>query len=1207
MTRIRSLSACIFLLLTLYVGAHWETHDHLPQYARRGVLRACVAPFGGAQLAEWLDADPLACHYNLIFTAQPAWENPLIHTADVVSRYLQPRNGNLFFYTCPNSIYYDAEFERVDFREDVRFERYRWDTFARFPYAKDQIVIGRDEKPLLAYVWPSTRHRTSYFSTLWLEHHAQVMAYHILGKDAVTNPHLKPWLTDLKYPGINGGFYYDNSGLRQDWGPLAMAKWAALSQKEFGWVVDPKTATDLRVRMLWEDMQYRAFLEYHDHLRQVAWSFDTPRLSMQPSKGVPGYYAAELDYPDIEFYENSGKMLPQSDNIWDLKCGLARTHGKAQALLTHDHFPRPRLDREGNFVVLNWKLNEAFTRLMLAESLAMNAAHMVQIGPMIYDTMRVGATVNLFHTFNKELEEEVYREALPASRLLVMNPITSEAHGSAENDPLGERLWRQGWAYEVIIEHDLSEAYWKQMEAEVLVLPDVRCLNEDRLAVLLDWVKQGGRVLVTQQLATRDELGVPRVSVLAPQLLGNVPTRLSFNAAYDCHLEGFVPEKDGRVWLPTNFHTNEKTAEGTITLTFNGASGQYDIRVVYIDESDGNSQLALHRNGVVLDEIPLAENDDARKVRTLSNLAVANGDTFQIHGKMDLTGDEFVRVLDIEFVPVGADLHTVSYRELGKGLVAYAPQSLMAYDDAEFQVIMARMTDGRGSRVDYTPGETDLGSIFMNLMRDHGRRGLQAHLVNATYTTPERYATITSTDQVLRAEITLDAVPEKPVLRALVFGIGEGWQFVANVNGQDLAPIDAAAIRDTCYIDFPIDPALLRSDAANVVTLRGTGAVGAFGSHVAVYLDTEQSAPASAYSTDAGATFGSTDLSALNGVQTGAYMLQILADPGRTPAPEMRARLVQQRKVQVQLNPADVPNDAQALLISPESAPRRLRVEHQAHRVLVTVPELAVYSVLIVSADAAYLDATEAKARGIRFDPLPPRTPEFRELLAMGAVGERLSQGDLEGDFRLRGVEQIDPATVNVRDSDRYFGKDLTAGKDYVVHPDGRLEAMPGLRAAGGTVFLSLTDIPGDHYREPYTPYTRVSDSILLPPGWSLSGPADATRIERTSAPADYRDGEAAVRVTGQVRSGLGCGTGWLDIGRPYGMTVWLRVDAGQARVTLVNGAEQTLTQTVNPGEWQRVDLRFVAQDHHAVLRVAAELPDSSFVMDAASIRELPE
>ncbi|MBM4080705.1 MAG: hypothetical protein FJ278_13460, partial [Planctomycetes bacterium] len=260
--------ACLFALglavLPASLYAHWVEHKRLPEWAQRGAMRSCVCPFDHGWLRAWLDADPLACNFTVLFTEQTAWEDPRTPTKQLMDTYVRPRNGHLFFYTCPNSIYYDDHFEREDWNDNMAFSRYRWDNFHRQPYAKDCINYNKDGQPTIAYLLPSMRHRTSYFATQWAEHEKQIVDYMVKGKAAVTNEYLRKHMRELKHPGIMDGFYFDNAGMRIDWGPLAMECWKKVSQERFGKVIDPKTSDDLAVRMAWLDMQYRAYFEFHE-------------------------------------------------------------------------------------------------------------------------------------------------------------------------------------------------------------------------------------------------------------------------------------------------------------------------------------------------------------------------------------------------------------------------------------------------------------------------------------------------------------------------------------------------------------------------------------------------------------------------------------------------------------------------------------------------------------------------------------------------------------------------------------------------------------------------------------------------------------------------------------------------------------------------------------------------------------------------------
>jgi len=426
-------------------------------------MRSCVCPFDYGYLHSWIDTDPLACEFNVLFTSVVAWEDARTPTGDLLDIYIRPRNAHLFFYTCPNSIYWDDEFERVEWRDDLVFERYRLSSFLRYPYAKDCINHDSDGRPTVAYPWPSRRHRTSYFATRWVEHHKQTMDYMVKGKGAVRNEHLLKYVRELKWPGIVGGFYFDNAGRREDWGPLAMKRWEALSRRLFGKVIDPKTSQDLRVRSAWEEMQFRSYLEFHDAFRKHGWTYAPPRLTLLGSHGIYGYYAAETDFPDIEFYENTYRVQPQGDNIWAIKCGLARTHGKAQACLNHERFRPPKLSGKRAHDVLYWTLTREFARLSLAECMAMNGNHMVQIGPLVYPHLRYAEEYVLYNRFNRRLEDEIYASAQPGAKVAVLYPIASEARGTADNEPLGRRLWELGFPFEVVVEHDLTPETWPAM------------------------------------------------------------------------------------------------------------------------------------------------------------------------------------------------------------------------------------------------------------------------------------------------------------------------------------------------------------------------------------------------------------------------------------------------------------------------------------------------------------------------------------------------------------------------------------------------------------------------------------------------------------------------------------------------------------------------------------------------------------------------
>ncbi len=1186
------------------VFADWVVHEHLPRWAQRGAMRACVAPFDAHKLRPWIDSDPLACKFNLLFTGHTAWEDARTPAEEILKHYIRPLGGHLFFYTCPNSIYWDDEFERVGWRDDLAFERYRNDNFHRQPYAKECINYDRDGRPTIAYPWPSRRHRTSYFAERWVAHHSQVLDYMVKGRGGVTNKYLLPYMKPLRFPGIVDGFYFDNAGLREDWGPLAMERWKQISKKRFGEIIDPRTSQNPAVRMAWKDMQYRAFINYHNAFRRHGWTFERPRLTMLGFHVPQAYYAAEVNYPDIMFYENTYRAQPQGDNIWSIKRGLAATDGKAQACLNHERFRRERLDPKGEFKVLNWQLSREFARLSMAECMAMSANHMVQMGPLMYAHMRYGQEYILYNTFNEQLEDELYHNATPGAKLAVLWPISSEARGTADNEPLGRRLWTLGYPYEVIVERDLTSEIWRKMDMDILILPDARCLNEERINVVLDWVRKGGRCLVSQALGERDEFGLRQSSKAARELLGDLGARIRYAASIEFQMRGFETEQSGRIWLPARRQFTEKTLEGTASVVFKGEPGKYDLRFDFLDEADGECSLTVFRNQDPIRGLKLDRQTDRRSMRIIPGVSLKTGDNIRIHAKQD--NEEFCRIYGLELIPSGADLEKVTWREVGKGKVAFLPQNLMEHNETKMVKILEEIGRERLERCGYQREPNEMGAIFCNMLRDKNGRGLQVHLVNASYSTTERYTPLVSSEAICRADVFLKKLPSRPVVRAQCWGIGDEWKLLVTVNGKELKAVEGSKVRGVAWINIPAPEEYLKAGETNRVTLRVEGKLNRYSSAGALYIDTTETDPKSAFAGD-GTNFSSDDLSTLKGKQTGAYKIRICeAYPVAPRPPKLGVRLSKRRSVIVKLNASRINGNTRALVVSPDHPPFRLPVSRRGKQAELVVPKLDVYSVLLLSSDEAYLDAVESKARRIRYQRLPKRSSGFQKLLAVKAAGSKLTYGSLEGDTHLGDVETIDPQKVTVRNDTRYFGKELERDRDYRIEKDGKVFRLPGCRTySEDKLFITWTDIEGGHYREPYAAYMSLDGGQLVPPGWR---PANKVKLFRETEPVNVRHGKASARVEAMPRGGLSKRLMTVDAGRPHRLSVWIKVAEGEAQVRIIRGAEGEPTVVSSASQWKQVAIDFKPIAAQVDFRIEGALNQkrSVFYVDDASMVELP-
>ncbi len=101
---------------------------------------------------------------------------------------------------------------------------------------------------------------------------------------------------------------------------------------------------------------------------------------------------------------------------------------------------------------------------------------------------------------------------------------------------------------------------------------------------------------------------------------------------------------------------NDPTS-GTATTQFTGAAGTYDLKVVYHDESDGNSTINL-KAGQFTAKVELTEqtsssraSENNRRERVFSNVNLTTGDKIELEGILDQ--GEVARLDYIELIPKG--------------------------------------------------------------------------------------------------------------------------------------------------------------------------------------------------------------------------------------------------------------------------------------------------------------------------------------------------------------------------------------------------------------------------------------------------------------------------------------------------------------------------------------------------------------------------
>ncbi|HEY9295520.1 MAG TPA: hypothetical protein VIQ31_03950, partial [Phormidium sp.] len=147
-------------------------------------------------------------------------------------------------------------------------------------------------------------------------------------------------------------------------------------------------------------------------------------------------------------------------------------------------------------------------------------------------------------------------------------------------------------------------------------------------------------------------LGTFQVSVAQPQTTIRIEAESMQQIGYS--IESNSVASDGKVvGLLAN-----RSASGTVSSTFSGASGTYDVILRYFDENDGQSRLTTKIAGTQIDSRVLNQwlgsgGVDSRTMVTqtiASGLSINQGDSIEILGTLNQA--EFARLDYIEFVPV---------------------------------------------------------------------------------------------------------------------------------------------------------------------------------------------------------------------------------------------------------------------------------------------------------------------------------------------------------------------------------------------------------------------------------------------------------------------------------------------------------------------------------------------------------------------------
>ncbi|MEM9944796.1 MAG: hypothetical protein AAF810_01850, partial [Cyanobacteria bacterium P01_D01_bin.36] len=139
-----------------------------------------------------------------------------------------------------------------------------------------------------------------------------------------------------------------------------------------------------------------------------------------------------------------------------------------------------------------------------------------------------------------------------------------------------------------------------------------------------------GRVDSLQFIAATPPPPPPSPSSSTPPIINGLSIE-----AEDMLLSGFNARADkGYIELP---FTDDDTSFGTASAQFNGTAGNFDFKVTYFDEKDGQAPFSVKVNGTVVDSWvangsfgSTRGDSQSRTTRTVANVALNPGDIIQI-------------------------------------------------------------------------------------------------------------------------------------------------------------------------------------------------------------------------------------------------------------------------------------------------------------------------------------------------------------------------------------------------------------------------------------------------------------------------------------------------------------------------------------------------------------------------------------------------
>jgi hypothetical protein len=823
---------------------------------------------------------------------------------------------------------------------------------------------------------------------------------------------------------------------------------------------------------------------FHGALQEICHDHD-PLLLNSPNLGSVsrfGLMAAEAGVADLVFFETATHP-PFVNNAFRYKTGLAVSHGKPTGMLAYlpEHIAAQRGQRTWHdgmhrHFYPSSPLAEEFS-LAAAEAAACGATYVTNYS--LFPSLPITDTTDPFckriHRAIKQsnifigTNEDLYADARPGSDVAVFYSTVSGIQGSHFQDGLrlGQALTDAGIPYDVICADDMTSGGMASFRT--LILPNVQHVDDATAGAILQFARQGGRVIVTQAYGLRDPYGRNARLEAAQELLA--PLNLVRRPVQTWQLEGFEPEGSSQIRV--------KSKPARASLQFDGPQGKYLAHISIIDENDGNASFSLVAGGRKVYEARLDVNDNRRHWHTTPAFELKPGNVLTLEAIPH--AGERVRIQSVVLLTAAISGGV----PIGHGRLFYMPFPLGQINPDE--------------RVALVQPEVQLsqpGKVFINVMDLPTRLLGSIHLVNYDFLYRVSQVGLYASDDgsgearmsfrgqgvIVRKAIRIRNPGEvaQPVIELHGFATRDCTaRLLIRINGQEAAIIRANEARPAGWIEAPIDRALLQKN--NLVEVGAEGDLDGNRKWIQINIDTDTRTGDSWLSKDSGATFQAEDLSRDVDVQTGEYMIRIRdkapGEVGRDPNnlarnpgfevaevrhAETSLTVVPAENVEVRIRTNEL---RECLAISPEGPPEWVTGSVRDGYTTYVVPSVRIYTMLLLGPSRAALRSVQEAQKLAAPWRLPPVTePLRRSASAWRAYGDGYKldaqsprsgslsiRCDNTNDLEVRGVlQQIDfeepqPGSITVTAWSRC--KDVSGQKnsDYAIYVDAV--------CADGTVF----------------------------------------------------------------------------------------------------------------------------------------------------------